>query len=395
MDVVRLDKATYVPDSLVEDYSSMIWTERYLDNGEFQLTTPEVEKTRALIPVGSLISLMDSLEVQIVENHSIKRDDKGAPTLTVTGRTFDTFLEQRVMMGEYQQSWPMLKQYRCSEIAAYLLWNYLVNTTGQDPSRDDQLTWIYDAIANLVVTNSTTFPQTYLDWTLQAGVVYPQLRDFLSLGGLGYRSIRPDKTSGYVTTFDTSTSGARGNIAATWTTNLAQMRLDIYNGTNRSRNQSVVEPVIFHYDSGHIDNPEYLFTNKELKNEALVSSSLGNMSVWPGLGLTHPAPIPSGLNRRVLFIDGGKMESGEDEDVFQASLVQKGLIELSKHNRSALFDGAVSALSPYEYNKEYFLGDLVTLLGEYGLETSMAVSEYVRTEDAEGDRGYPTLILSS
>lgn len=395
MDVVRLNKTTYIPDTLVENYSSMIWTERCLENGEFQLTTPDIEGTRSLIPEGSLISLMDSLEVMIVENHSIKRDDKGAPTMTATGRTFETFLENRVAIGEHQASWLTLKQYRNSEIVAYLLWNYLVNTTGQDPSRDDQLTWIYDAIANLVVTNSVSFTETPQDWTLQAGVVYSQMRDFLSLGGLGYRNIRPNATSGRVTTFDTSTSGTRGNVSKVLTTNLAQMRLDIYNGVNRTRGQSVVEPVIFDYDSGHIDNPEYLFSNKDLKNEALVSSSLGNMSVWPGLGLTQPAVIPAGLNRRVLYVDGGKMESGDDEDVFQASLVQKGLIELSKHNRAALFDGAVSALSPYQYNKDYFLGDLVTLLGEYGLESSMSVSEYVRTEDADGDRGYPTLILSS
>jgi len=36
----------------------------------------------------------------------------------------------------------------------------------------------------------------------------------------------------------------------------------------------------------------------------------------------------------------------------------------------------------------------VSLMGEYGLETSMTVAEFVRTEDHDGDRGYPTLILS-
>jgi hypothetical protein len=102
----------------------------------------------------------------------------------------------------------------------------------------------------------------------------------------------------------------------------------------------------------------------------------------------------AGFNRRVLMVDGGTQGSQVLAD-FNAANIQKAKIELKKHNRAVLFDGTISPLSPYKYNSEYFLGDKVTLLAEYGYEAQMQVSEYVRTEDAEGDRGYPGLILAT
>lgn len=395
MDVVRLD-ANYLPDSLVEDYSSMIWTERYSDAGDFQLTTPKIEETRALIPEGSLISLRDTDEVMFVETHTVKRDDKGVPTLNTTGRTFETFLEGRAAVGEDSPaSWLAIKQYTTAEIVSYLLWNYLVNATGQDPSRDLVTKPAAEAIANLVITDSSTFADAVQEWTLDPGEVYKQLRDFLTLRGLGVRNIRPHATTGKIVTFDTSATVSRGTVAKVSTPNISALRLDVYNGVDRTKDQAVVEPVIFTYSAGHIDNPQYLFSIRDLKNLAAVSSSLGNMDVWPGTGTTPPGVVPTGLDRRVLYVDGGRMETGDDEAVFTASLVQKALVELAKHNRAAAFDGAVSLASPYKYGVHFGLGDMVTLLGEYGLETSMTVAEYVRTQDHDGDRGYPTLILSS
>ncbi len=35
----------------------------------------------------------------------------------------------------------------------------------------------------------------------------------------------------------------------------------------------------------------------------------------------------------------------------------------------------------------------VTVLAEYDFSQTMRVSEYIRTEDAEGDRGYPGLVI--
>lgn len=195
-------------------------------------------------------------------------------------------------------------------------------------------------------------------------------------------------------TFDTSGGGTRGDVSKVSTPGISGIRLDVYNGLDRTRFQSDREPVIFHYDSGHVNSPKYLFSIKDFYNLALVTSSLGVTEVWPVTGTTPPSTPPTGLDRRVLHVDGGTQGDALLAD-FTQSVIQKGMVELAKHNRMILFDGAISSVSPYIYGVHYFLGDEVTLLAQYDFEAEMTVAEYVRTEDHEGDRGFPTLILSS
>lgn len=397
MDVMKLEDS-YLPGPLVEGYTSMIWTERFKENGDFQLVTPKIEETRLLIPEGSLITLRDSEEVMMVETHDISVDtqagEDGIPELTVTGRTLEVATEKRAVMGTHGEPWTAYKQYTTAQMVSLLLWTYLVDTSGQDPSRVGGTHDVDDNVNNFFVTNSSTISEAVKEWSLQEGVVYTQLRDILNLGKLGVRGIRPPGTTGNVISFDTSGGGTRGDVSQVSTPNIPGIRLDVYNGLDRTRFQTDREPVIFHYESGHIDSPKYLFSIKDFYNLALVTSTLGVTEVWPETGTTPPSTPPTGLDRRVLFVDGGQQGDTVLAE-FTASVIQKGMVELAKHNRIILFDGAISPVSPYVYKKDYFLGDDVSLLAEYGFEAEMTVAEYVRTEDQEGDRGYPTLILAS
>lgn len=394
MDVVRLD-SSYLPDGLIEGYRSMIWAERYFTNGDFELVTPKIEATRAVLPEGSFISLLDSKEVMRVETHAIKVNERGVPELNLTGRTTETFLENRTALGLYREPWNSMKNWTTAEVLAYYLWTYMVETAGQDPSKVGGTHNSNDDIANIVVTDSSTLVEVAKAWSLQEGEVYAQLKDILTLGMLGIRGIRPPGTTGNVVTFDTSGGGTRGDISRTSVPDISGLRLDVYNGLDRTRFQSIREPVIFHYDAGHINSPSYLFSIKDWKNVAMVSSSIGNTEVWPETGTTPPGTPPTGLDRRVLYVDGGTQGDTLLAD-FTASVIQKGMVELAKHIRRILFDGAIAPDSPYIYGRDYALGDQVSLIAKYGFEAEMLVAEYVRTEDsAEGDRGYPTLILAS
>lgn len=390
MEIFRLDPITYRPDALVEGYSSMIWTERHIGAGEFELKTAEVFPTMEFIPEGCLLSLLDSNEVMVAETRSIGVDAEGYAELTITGRTLETFLENRILLAaQYREPWKVLKQYTPSEMAELLLWNHMVNTTGEDPTRVD---WTIDnktGIPNLVVTDSASLTETAQEWWLEEGEVYPQFQGFLALGVLGIRTIRPNGTMGDVITFDTTRTASRGTVTKTPATNIPQMRLDVYTGNDRSRHQTAIEPVIFHYDSGHIDSPSYLFSLKDYKSMATISASFGSVDVYP-TAVTARNEGLTGRERRTLFIDGGDA-GDQDPVVFLDSLIQKGLMELKKHNKMRLFDGAISPVSPYEYGRDYFLGDAVTLLARFGFDQTMIVSEYVRTEDSDGDRGYPGL----
>jgi hypothetical protein len=373
----------------------MIWSERYFTNGDFEMVTPKIEATRSILPEGSFISLLDTREVMRVETHAIKVNKEGIPELNLNGRTLETNLENRAAQATvYREPWSAMKNYTTAEILAYYLWTYLVEAAGQDPSRVTGTHNAFDAIANLKVTDSSTLVEAVKEWSLQEGEVYAQLKDILALGQLGIRGIRPPGTTGNVVTFDTSGGGTRGDISRTSTPDISGLRLDVYNGLDRTRFQSDRESVIFHYDAGHIVEPSYLFSIKDWKTSALVSSSIGPLEVWPETGTTPPGTPPTGLDRRVLYVDGGT-QGDADLGEFTASVIQKGMVELAKHLRSILFDGAISPDSPYIYGNHYTLGDKVSLIAQYGFEAEMLVAEYVRTQDTDGDRGYPTLILAT
>ena len=389
MDIFRLDPTTYQPDALLEGYNSMIWTERHLGAGDFEFKTSEVFPTMPLLPEGTLLSLLDSSEVMIVESRVIEEDSEGRPELKVTGRSFETFLENRILLAAvYRTPWLTTKTYTPSEMAELLLWNHLVNTTGEDPTRPD---WTIDnktGIPNIVVTDSAILPETAKGWWLEEGDVYSLFQGFLSLGVLGIRNVRPHNTSADVVTFDTTRTATRGNVIKTAKTNIQELRLDVYSGIDRTRYQTDREPVMFHYDSGHIDNPSYLFSTKEYKTMVTISASFGSVNVYPEAFASNDQL--TGYQRRTLFMDGGDMGE-QDFQTFLAVLVQKAQMELKKHQKLRLFDGAISPVSPYIYGKDYLLGDKVTLMAQYGFEQTMVVSEYVRTEDVDGDRGYPGL----
>lgn len=391
MDVFTLNPTTYLPDKLVEGYDSMIWTERFVETGEFQLKTPLVAETRALIPEGTLITLLDTNEVMMVETHSIENNaDSGAPELTATGRSIDMIVEDRLMTGIYQTPWKSLRTYTEAELAALLLWNFTINTTDWDVTRVFYGGNSLNAIPNLVITDSTTKAGTKQTWWFQDGQISDMFTSVLTAGHLGVRSIRPPSDTANVVTFDiTNAAATHGVYHKTATSNLSKLRMDIYQGTDRTGGNN---PIVFHYQSGHIDNPKYLFSRADYKNVGTFNSNVGGGDVYEDV---NQALNYKGFGRKALYIDAGTKADDANFAEFINAAFQQADFELRKHNRAVLFDGAISPLSPYRYNQEYFLGDKVTLSAEYGFNATMLVAEHVRTNDQDGDRGYPTLILAT
>jgi hypothetical protein len=401
MDLMKMD-SNYVPRTLVEGYSSLIWTERYTPAGEMELKTFDIERTLDLLPENTLLTLRDSREVMIVESRNVKVNKDDISELVVKGRTFESFLEQRPNVRPlwYRQDGGEAKAYveerpnaYTSAVAAGLLvYPGIVAPTPyrltlhpqiigipeypefSDPKWGRFVSPAEDVVPNTVVTDSTTTVEYNKNWTYSRDR-YKDFLDFLGAGGLGVRMIRPDTPNndyGYMLT--TNERGEAGKIFADITNKL---RFDIYNGSDRS---STIE---FEYNLGHLNEPSYLFSNKEYKNIAYAVKENDPMS-YTYVALPGVNPYVSGIARRVLVVP-------IPADVPNANIPAMALVELAKHNQSLYFDAEISPLAEYKYNRDYFLGDLVRLRGQYNVNQKMRVAEYIRAEDAEGERAYPTL----
>jgi hypothetical protein len=88
---------------------SVMWTERYRGVGEFEIKAFLSSGLLSKLPLGTLISHVNTLEVMMVEDHQITENKDEDPMLTITGRSFYAFLDFRVV--------GMIKSYQYQDLA--------------------------------------------------------------------------------------------------------------------------------------------------------------------------------------------------------------------------------------------------------------------------------------
>lgn len=396
MDVLRLDNETYLPDILIQDYESMIWTERYAEPGDFVLTTKHVGLTKSQLPINSLISLLDTKEVMIVENHAIAINDEGDVELVVTGRSWDSFMEQRTIVGDLEGfpkkgSWLTQKAYTPGTAAALLIWNHMVDNDPIVTGANDNthgVTYVgdpQDVFEKLRVTRTRTQAAgiTSKKRLIEPGYVADKVLDFLARGNLGVRTIRPYGQSAEILSFESD-----GDAVETTNGNVqSRLILDVYKGVNRSFTQDENTKVTFNAEKNHFDKESYLWSKKTYKNIAYINTKFGTIQTL--------APWVAGagdeMDRRVLYIQAEDKEDGVSEADYLDTITDKAEAELEKYRRRIWFQGEVIPDGPYKYKRDYDLGDKVTLKGDYNVKEVMRVIENIRTQDFEGDRDQPTL----
>lgn len=384
MDLVKLDDPSYQIVDLVEEWDSLVWTERYLTPGDFSLTTSRIEETMDLLPEGSLVSLQDTQEVMIVENQLIEYDDEGLPKLKLTGRTFESFLEQReVGSGPPAISTTMFMMasflYKPSDAAALLLYFNQVANAPADGRPADLIPNTCVSISPGITGESTDKDALELGMSLHEGVM-----QYLGKSDLGIRMIRP-------TTYNVPVAvpNLTGTVPVSTVSTVNSLRFDVYQGVDRTRDQSAVTPVVFDYRAGHLSNPSYLYSKKNFFNVAYCwtkDNAYGILVYAPGVSSGI-----SGRARRILLVDCNDIldKTAGDRIGFMTA---RGKRMLKKHREKMFNDGQVTTACPYKFKTHYNLGDQVTLVARAGGESNKVVSEYVRVQDADGVREYPTLV---
>ena len=339
---------------------SIMWTERYSEPGEFEIEALMSSGLREFLPIGTLISHSDTMEVMIVENHEIKEEEKKDLIITITGRSFDTYLENRITgMNLARSSGPGMFEYI---LPADYTWNqavklindHIVNTFNAD-----------DALVNVVAQTTVTGTGISVDRTIDRGTVSQRLREILAIDELGIKTIRRN------------TFGVVGSST--------QTIMSIFRGVDRSAK------VIFSWKAGDLDSAEYLFSQKKERNSAMVVSKYLNVMVDGGA---------TKYNRRMMIVDADDIDghltavpSGAELSDMYNKLVVRGQQALKNQNRVTISRTDVSNTSLYQYRKDYDVGDLISLDGNFGQIAVMRVVEFVEIEDENGESGHPTLEL--
>lgn len=105
----------------------------------------------------------------------------------------------------------------------------------------------------------------------------------------------------------------------------------------------------------------------------------------------------TGLNRRELYTDARDVSSTVDNETltdaeYKAQLSQRGLENLAENIATKSFEGKVETTRMYRYGEDFFLGDMVQIVNEYGIEGKARVTEFIRSQSKEGLDSYPTFV---
>jgi hypothetical protein len=400
MDLVSLNKHDYSIGKLVEcnwKTDSLIWTERFQALGDFQLVTQNVNETRKILPERGLCALRHSNEVMWIDSHSITPNSDGVDELTVKGRSLECILMRRIWSNApYGKNVKMEKKYSVRQAVEVWVWNAICNGTGNDRITTSGTYPAGNQLPNVIVTDSIPPSSDGPDQARKVhnGYVYDQMLTFLSSGHYGIRIIRPNGTHGRKVHID-----ADGTYNTDSVTDISDLRFDFYKG------HDISDKVVFSTKAGHLDSPTYFLSSEQMMTGAYVDGDpRRHYYTDPDIvGGTN-----TGWNRLDGYADGGSKndltQGGSESDAdfaarkaasaddFEQSLEDLGLRTVRKDGQHInSVDAQISPNINFKYGKDYHLGDRVMVQGRYGTRDVKWVTEFIRSQDANGEQAFPTL----
>ena len=348
---------------LLSGIDSAMWIERYRDPGEFSITGKLSSGLLEKLPLGSFVSHSKTLEVMIVEDHQLDEDDETDPEIEITGRSLESFLEHRIV--GMNQNWAT---------PPALLAEYVI---GAAHPAGQAVTLINDHILpDLTIDDSDAlngiFAYTELGsggpwdaFVIKRGTVHERALELLSVADLGIRVVRRNSF---------------GNWGVSDFTAFV-----VHAGVDRT------DAVIFSKLHGDIRSAQYLWSNRREKNAALVVGRYVETPVYLG---------PTGYARRMMVVDGSDLDdylsdapTGAERTEIINKMIIRGQLVLNAQNQVNLTRADISKNAQYQYRKDYDVGDIITINGNYGETAFARVVEYVEIEDENGESGHPTLEL--
>jgi hypothetical protein len=338
------------------------WIERYRDAGEFTVVGDAYSGIRGQMPIGSFISHTDTDEIMMVETHQIKDDGVSDPVVTITGRSIEApILENRVVgsdivyptVGEPVDY--AINNWNTWDQAKILIENHIIASKIE---HDHKSAIPYFRVATAITGSK---PGTREKRTIARESVYGEVIKILDVDKLGIKVKRPRD----------------GMIDTTFY---------IHRGTDLSKT------VVFSWAAGDVSNADYLWSNRKLKNAAFV------VGKWLQ---TFVDTSKTGIDRRVMKVDASDIDqaqetvpSGAARTLLIAAMKIRGQEALAKQNNVTLVSAQVNQNGQRPiFRKQYNVGDVVSVTGEFNTESKMRVTEHVEIEDDNGLLSYPTLSL--
>lgn len=335
--------------AIIDEYESIIWTDRYHEYGDFELYSPVSESILSVFKQDYYLMNRSSEHVMIIEKLLIKTDVEDGNHIQITGRSLESILKRRIVWK--QRSYNGNLQ---NGIKALLTENVIAPS---DPARRID-NFIFEASTDTRITALKLDAQ----WT--GDELYDVISKLCKENGIGFKVTLNDNK---------------------------QFVFKLYAGADRSYDQTDNPYVVFSPKFENIVNSNYIESKSALKNVTLIGGEgEGSERRYTSIGTA------SGLDRRELFTDARDISSTlEDETVltnaqYNSLLEQRGREHLVEYPDITSFEGEIEATMMFVYQEDFFNGDVVQIANEYGHETKTRIVEMTISENERGTSVYPT-----
>ena len=166
------------------------------------------------------------------------------------------------------------------------------------------------------------------------------------------------------------------------TLNNGIFNFELYKGTDRSVSQTANPHVVFSPEFENFLASDYSFETTNYRNVALVAGE--------GEGkarITRSVGTASGLDRYEIYVDSRNTSSNDGEITateYANLLIAEGQETLAENVKTEIFEGTINSGRTYEYNSDYFLGDIVTMRNEFGMQKDVRIIEVIESLDENG-----------
>lgn len=337
---------------IVDEYESFIWTDRYSAYGDFEIYAYPTSKMLEIGKRNNYVYLPESEHMMIIESINTKSDVDSGTRLILSGRSLESILDRRIVWNQTTVSGTV------DNCVKSLLTKNIIDP---DDANRKISNFIFKAATDSLITGTTMKAQYTGDNIYD---VVTEICNELSIG------------------FKVTLNGSNKFV------------FQMYNGKDRSYNQSTNPYVIFSPEFENIINSSYLESAMNWKNCALVlGEDQGNARKRSIVNTSK-----SGLTRRELYVDARDIRSTDEQGAaipnYTDLLQKRGKEQMTEYTKDYAFEGEVETISTtFVYNTDYFLGDVVQVADAFGYGDAVRVTEVVYSQDENGISIVPTFTM--
>lgn len=355
---LRVLDSSFVALDIVDSVDSILWTERYYGYGSFEIYVNFSYALYDLFREDRFLINSDSDRIMVIETVKIHTDPEKGNKLVIEGRSLESLLDRRIILRQ-----TIIDSSFQSGIQTLLNQNVI---NGIYPERNIP-NFIFSTSSDPAITTPTMTTQYYAD------NLYEAIKTACEQEQIGFRVLLNSSN---------------------------QFVFSLYAGSDRSYAQSTNPYVVFSPDFDNLIKSEYYRSKKYKKNYVLIDGL-----PTPGSGTSLPErtqawtdDVGTGLTRREMYLDASDLPRIDETTevvipvlTYLEQLKQRGLQELALYGELTIFEGEVDLSNSFVYRTDFFLGDIIQMVDDYGNSARAQILEMTFSEGPSGRNIVPTL----